>query len=657
LFGKPLLRRALIAACLLLAASRADAQSAAAASATASPAPLVSALPEIGRTITSDRRALPVGQSSRPTFIVDRARIEAYGARTVAEALQGVPGVQTFAYGPFGALVDYGIRGSLSAATLVLVDGIPVTDPTTGTVFLGQLSTVGVDRIEVVESGSSTLYGTSAVGGVINVVTRVPRGVYLAAASGSFADRDVRASFGDGRVGASYERHVATSAYAYPALRYSTSPCVSSFDKTPCAFPKGVRTNSFGDETAARLSADLPLLAGFRVRARADDAVTRTGVPGRLDFLAPTATLAYATKSALVDLERATAANTLTISLGGSQTRSSYSDLVGNNGQSDVYSGRAQVSVRDVVTAPHGDAVAGIDLARESGTFAFPTSPNYAQPSAPPIAAHGLGASRSLSAAYVQLGVSPHAGTRFTAGVRAENDSPFGGVLAPSLGGTIRTGNVRFAGNIGESFGAPTLQDLYYPGFSNPNLRPEKSSNADATIAVDSPSATYSVGYFGRRGSNFIVLDPLTFVPVNARHAQTAGLAVTATSRAIAGLVVEANYTDLYRALDLSTGARLPRNPVGQASISLSHPFARDRYSFGLRYGIVGSDGDDAAHLTGPASGTYDAYDSLDAYVRYRVAPDAVVTLRGFNLGDTRAAPIFGYPAPGRRLFVELSTR
>ncbi|MBD5636186.1 MAG: TonB-dependent receptor, partial [Candidatus Eremiobacteraeota bacterium] len=141
---------------------------ASAAEPSSSPSPSAGAvLRPIGSVVTSDRKPEPIGLTSQPTFVVDRARIEAYGDRTVADALQDVPGVELFPYGAFGAASSYGIRGTTSAQTLVLVDGIPVTDPTTGAVQLSQFSTIGVQRIEIVESGSSTLYGTSASGGVI----------------------------------------------------------------------------------------------------------------------------------------------------------------------------------------------------------------------------------------------------------------------------------------------------------------------------------------------------------------------------------------------------------------------------------------------------------------------------------------------------------
>ncbi len=623
-------------------------------SAVASASPVPGALQRIGRVVTSDRRSEPLGQTSRPSFTVDRTRIESYGARTVADALEGVPGVQLYRNGTFGAQVNYGIRGSTSAQTLVLVDGQPVADPTTGGAYLENFSTVGVNRIEVVESGASTLYGTSASGGVINIITSVPRGAYLEAADGSFANRDLRVAAGDGRIGASFERHVATDAYAYPGLTYSPGAC-GYFQ--PCAFPGGTRANSYGDQSAARVSLDVPLPDGFVVRARADDAGLSIGIPGQLTFLSPQTTQRFSNASGLFELEHTARASTLTLDVSGTNERFTFGDPA--FGEYDTYSGRAQLSLKDAATFGREDLVTGIDLARESGVFGSPSS-TYTTPGSsavtivPPSAS---GASESQSAAYLQLGTEPFAGARFTAGLRGENDAPHGTVLAPSFGGVIHAGVMRLAGNVGESFRVPTIEDLYYPGLSNPSLLPEKAAVSDATLAYEGHAATVSVGWFARSGSNFIVTDPLSFVPYNAQRAQTAGIAVTAEARPFAGIVADLSFTDIYKALNLTTGARLPQNPVAQATLGLMRPFGRDRYSYGLRWRIIGSDGSDAANVPPPLSGTYDAYDSFDAFIRYKLAPQAVLTVRGFNLGDEHAAPIFGYPLPGRRLFVEVSTR
>jgi hypothetical protein len=452
---------------------------------------------------------------------------------------------------------------------------------------------------------------------------------------------------GDGVAGLSFERHVATNAYPYGAFAYGRG----------ANFPGGIRADSEGDETTGRFSLEVPQVAGFRVRARADASATGIGVPGELNFLTPTASQHTSTNSFLVEVERDGGASSLTVSLAASDTRLAYVDPVGNFGESDVATGRSQLSVRDAFAARGFDLVTGVDFARESGAFSIPQTPNFVSPSASPIPAFGLGAAQAQAAAYVRAGVSPFAGARFTAGLRAENDSPRGSVLAPSLGGTLRSGALRFSADVGESFNVPTLEQLYYPGYSNPKLLPEKAQTADATVAFDVRGGTLSAGWFDRNGSNFIVDDPVTFVPFNAGRAQVAGLVMTASTKPVAGLVVQASLTNLYRALDVSTGARLPENPVMQAALTLARPF-RDGspFSYGLRWGIVGSDGGDRANLTS-LSGEYDAYDRLDAFVRYKLSPVTVLGVRGSNLGNETYAPIFGYPAPGRGVQVELSTR
>ncbi len=247
---------ALFGAFLLRAPAYADSAATPSPSPSASPA----GLRPIGEVVTNDRRPEPIGLTSQPTFVIDRAHIEAFGDRTVDDALRDVPGVELFSYGAFGAQTTYGIRGASSAQTLVLVDGIPVTDPTTGTIEISQFSTVGVKRIEVVESGSSTLYGTSASGGVINIITQVPRGAYLAGSLGSFDDRDVRATVGDGTVGFDFERHVATNAYPYGPLNYGPRRRIPAASvRTPRAMRRRGGSRSMFRRSRASRCARVPM--------------------------------------------------------------------------------------------------------------------------------------------------------------------------------------------------------------------------------------------------------------------------------------------------------------------------------------------------------------------------------------------------------------
>ncbi len=134
-----------------------------------------------------------VRDSSRPVYVIDRQQIEAQGARTVQEALKYVPGIigDGTAGGQLGALSSQFIRGGNSAQVLILLDGRPMNDVGFfGGFDLSEFTTDNVERIELLPGGGSTLYGSDALGGVINIITRAPADekpeVTLRAAVGSF---------------------------------------------------------------------------------------------------------------------------------------------------------------------------------------------------------------------------------------------------------------------------------------------------------------------------------------------------------------------------------------------------------------------------------------------------------------------------------------
>ncbi|MGH7707268.1 MAG: TonB-dependent receptor plug domain-containing protein [Vulcanimicrobiaceae bacterium] len=592
------------------------------------PAPAATKLPEIVHIVTSDRHDEPLSQTSRPTFVVDRAAIEARGARTIADALTGVPGFEVLRYGGLGSQVIAGVRSagsSIAAKSLVLLDGVPIGAASDGFVDLGTLSTVGVARIEVVESGASTLYGTSAVDGVINIITAIPRGAYLSFADGSLGERDVRVTAGTGKLGIAFERHVASNVYDFPALD---------------GFPAGTRVNADAQQTAARLIYATPIGTAWRVRAALGDSAIATGVPGRLDFLTPAARQHTAADDANLQFVHAGAHANLTVTLAGSRQQLAYADP-NNGGESATYDGRAQLSVRDVIASARTTFVGGVDLSRESAKLDL-------GPSGPPPS---FSAALSQTAAYAQVERQLGAQTRASLGVRGEHDAPFGSILAPAVGLLINLGDLRLAGNAGESFRVPTIIDLYYPGFSNPALQPEKVRNVDLTASTDRILGGASLGWFERRANDLIVLDT-NFVPQNRQRAAIAGFVGTIRTRPLHGLVAALNLTDTYRAVDESPGAgnaRLPFAPVIQSTLSLTKPLAASPVGFGIAANIVG------AHVE--SIGSTGAFTGVDAYARVRLQRAGVLTVRVRNLGDERYAAIYGYPAPGRSLEIEFATR
>lgn len=121
---------------------------------------------------TASRRLQTLGEAPVATEVVDRGRMEAAGATDLAGVLATIPGVETQGGHPVGTGVY--LQGLGSERVLVLVDGEPVVGRIAGEMDLTRLPVADAERVEVVKGPQSTLYGSDAMGGVINLVTRAP---------------------------------------------------------------------------------------------------------------------------------------------------------------------------------------------------------------------------------------------------------------------------------------------------------------------------------------------------------------------------------------------------------------------------------------------------------------------------------------------------
>ena len=628
----------------------------AAATVALSPSPSPSPLPQIAHVVTSDRTDETLRNSVRTTYIVTAADIALNGYRTVADALENIPGVEIADYGTIGAQANYGIRGSDSTEVLVLVDGEPAPGGLADSVQLATYSTAGIARIEVVEGGGSTLYGAGSIGGIINIITttqHAPPSVMLR--YGTFDDNELQLQ-GEGL---SFDHIFANNSYALPVDPNSGFPT----------------TRSNSDYLANTLGYGLSHTVGaVNVSLHASVAADELGADGIFPDYSPTSREHDVNDDGVLTFSLRRAQSAPTLSLSGTIQKITFAcdDSTDPNcfqiAPSLDTENRTGLSLRNVVTGTNERLIYGVDLSRGFVTV----DDGYGDPVTTAILAQ--------TAAYVQ---QTWIGARdeFYAGLRAERDGSLGGEDSPSVGARVDlTGALTLKVNAATAFRAPNATELYYPGYGSVVqgfglLQPERAQVGDVTLADDRVLGGVALTWFDNDTRQLIVpvclqyCNPATarpgtlpvYAPQNVDHAHISGLTFDAKTLPVHGIFATADATDLYLAQNLDQQLRLPdyptlSYPVFNVNVGLQYTGEpRDFLSAaGISERAVGAGG--AVDPTQPLFYQPAAYSDLTAYASLRVTPRALLTLRGYNLGNERYAQISGYPMPGRTFTVEVST-
>jgi vitamin B12 transporter len=619
-----------------------------------SPSPSPSPVPEIAHVVTSDRGIESVQRTARTTYVVTAAQIARDGDRTVADAIESVPGVNVLRYGAFGAVASAGIRGSSSQQVLVLVDGLPAAGGQIDDVDLEQIPTSGIDRIEVVEGGGSTLYGSGSIGGIINIITAPsPARSSATISTGSFGEQtyDFQTPY------LSFQRTYATNDY--------------SVENAPN------RQNAQAGLTG--LSARYQHAAGaFDLTLSGSLADALVGTPGELGYFSPTSEQSNVNRNLQLNVEAHGSRSTTSLQVGDSSQDLSYTcdTPVDSNCPNSYYPTPApgstsnppyaqvlydqhwMASLRNVVGDDRQRLVYGIDLLRgvarvDEGTGGG--SPSAAD-NAPIFDAY------AQTAVYAQSQWFAQNGNQVYAGVRAERDGAQGGAISPSIGAIARlNGTLQLRLNAATAFRAPIAEDLYYPGYSNPNLVPERTRVGDATLVDPRLWGGVSFGWFTTSGSNLIVSPPPLYIPENVGRASIQGLSLQLQTPPARGLVATLGVTNLYRAQDLETNERISgRGPVFSVTAALRYLAPpKSRFDgFTIQALTQGPQEAPDPYLS-PAYALYQpaTFTKIDAYAAYRLSPTLLFDLRAYNLGNDRYALYAGYPMPGRAFAVELRSR
>ena len=567
--------------------------------------------------VTATRTPEPLSATIRPVELIPAEIIQRSGQDSFTELLQQQANVEITSNGGPGQTSGIFLRGANSSHTLVLLDGIRLNNAAGGTTAFENLPPSQIARVEVVPGPMSSLYGSDALGGVIQLFTQRWPDAPRATGSVGFGSYDT--AMVNGGLSAGTENTGFTLSAGYIDTRgfsatNSTEP-FGSFNPDD----DGYRNTSVSGNIVHRFAPDQEL--GFNLfysngRTHFDSGPASDDINNR-------AIGVYSAYSR----NRITQGWTSLVRLGVSEDNL----VIDGSFPGDLDSKQTQATWQNDFTTRLGTVIAGIELLRQevggNTTFSVDERDIY-----------------SAFAGYTgEFG--PHA---LSASVRNDDNSQFGSQPTGAIGYAFRvTPEWRLRANAGTAFHAPTFSDLYFPGFGNPNLLPEEGTSWEVGAEYRRGQQQLGLTYFQNRVTNLIVFDATTFKPVNVGEASINGFEL-AYNGELFGLELRARLT-LQNAINDVTDKRLPR----RADIFGNAGIAR---SFGpVRVGaeVVGAGPRFDSLNEAPAS-EMDGYVLLNLVATYSFAKNWNAQLRWNNVSDEHYELAKGYNTPGSNIFLSV---
>lgn len=566
-------------------------------------------------------RSMSETPTLRDALVITRAELEAAGPLSLGELLERRAGVELRATGGPGQPQGLFIRGAGTAQTLVLVDGLRVGSATVGTTSIEHIPVEMIERIEVVKGPLSSLYGSDAIGGVVQIFTRGKSVPHLFASAAYGTDNDRRVAAGVSAVDGDTAISVAMGARKVDAPS-ATSPR-ATFLHDPDRDP---HENAFVNVRASQR-----LWQGETVSLDAFASRSRTRFDAGLPFEGPPQddrndqSLAGA---------RVTSTNkfaswwTSRLMVGHGRDKVTTRGLY----PSEFETRQDQVSWVNELATEAGAVTAGLETVRQKvgpdGQFTRQR--------------------RDTRSAFAGLRES-WAGHSLEASIRRDDDDQFGARDTGSASyGIDWAGVARVSVTVARGFRAPTFFDLYAPASDfyrpNPGLRPERSRSREVALrSLGAGAVSWRVAAYENRIEDLIVFVDPTVENVGRAEIRGAEASVGTTWR---GTRWSASVT-VQDPIDEATGLRLPGRARHFGTLGAERDFGALRVSLaahasGDRYDRPG----ETARLPG--------YATLDARLRYAIDRRWTVELAATNLGDKRRETSVGYDAPRRQVMLSL---
>lgn len=480
--------------------------------------------------VTATRTERRMDDSLSSVTLVDQASIERQQPREVGELLRGRPGVDVVSNGPFGKATSLFLRGTNNDQSILLVDGVRMGSATTGGPSWQFLPPAMINRVEIVRGPRSSVYGADAIGGVIEVFTAEGR-----SEPSPWAELSA-GSFGTHRYGSGVSGRQGDTSYNIGVSHFHTDGIALQ----PGGDAKGYHNTSF----LGRIKQDFDNGGNIAVSSLRSE--------GRTQFIGGDTDFIHQSAGASLDLPVSDHWDSV-LSVG--ESRDEAFNTLEDEFQDDTRFDTSRQSMRwqNTLHTDSREYVVGVDYLHDKVN----STTDYEE------------TRRSNLGTFLQANMdfNPFA---LEVGLRADDNDTYGVVTTGSLAASYRFGDAhRMRLTFGEGFRAPTFNELYFPGFGNPNLEPEESETVELGVSAHHDRWFWDAVAYQTRVNDLIetVFVDGQFEPRNVAEARIRGLEVgTGADIGEWTLYGAAGYTDPE---DRETGNRLRRRASQSARVEL----------------------------------------------------------------------------------------
>ena len=611
--------------------------------------------------VTADREPEPISRTGSSIGVIKGETLATSNPGSLVDVLRTVPGVDVSESGGPGSTTNIRLRGANTGQTLVMIDGIRINDPSaaSGDFDFAMFTPSAIERIEVLKGPQSALYGSDAMGGVVNIITKKgtgPAQFNVRTEAGSYGtavtNGSVTGSSGPWSYavtgGAQHSNGFSRFGYRIPALETRFGPLERD------GFDRVGGSARFGYDAGEGVRLETGMLSSF-TRSAYDQSGTFPDTPssatrllqqvwGRASIDTFGGILTHSLNVFDTHIDRSFNDVTYKINKLPQNTTSTISDFIGNSTGAE-YQGNLKLGA-------FGSLIAGTRTQHET---ADTYSTNLLPIPGPRKELLG-GKAQDTNSVFALWQVPIGERLNITLGGRVDDvvDVARFETWRATAAYTIAETGTKFRASAGTGAKAPTLFQLYDPANGSPGLKPEESFGYDAGIdqSLFNGRVVASFTGFSNDFSNLINFVSSTVAAnpcrgiqtgcyVNVARAETSGLEVGTTIDVLPGLVkFNAAYTYLH-AIDLATGLVLARRPKNLARFTLTIT-PTDRWLIEPRVLTVSKRFSSAGQTS-----QVDAYTRVDLYTEYKIDKNWKVFARGENILNEHYQEVFNFGTTG----------